>query len=256
VQTYSSPLSEFLNLFQGYKVTPLSNQTSVNEWVTSIREKCHTFLMPFLQYPYKQSEGVVWARNSDLFRETCSRCRFQYTRLLDPEEGYILSPEESNLKWAVEETTGSICNVLIDIGFSVEGMWQRQFNTMSDTEHLREVSKEVKRWTEGVEELMAWLGWASDWIWCEEQCKWDEKCFIPMWPLIPIRGWPPRSPYNHTRPGYDSHKVLEFDGSARNRTHRLRPGGDWSIFEDTLWKPKCVKSDYLSHSAGFVDPEI
>ena len=248
VRTYSGPLSELLKLIQKYDGNIMSNQTAVREWMDSIRERSHSFLIPFLQYPNEFPKDTIRATSSALFRETYSRCRFHYTRLLDPEEGFTLSSEELNLRWAVEETMSGICNILVDVGLNVEGMWQHRFNPQSEVVGLEAFNAEVQRWAEGIEELMAWLGWGSDWIWCEEQCKWDEKCFIPMWPLMPFRGgYRPEPPYNHSRPGYEGPKKPGFIGTPSNGTDRSRRGGRWVMSDETdLWSPKCVKSDYFS----------
>lgn len=240
VRTYSGPLSNFLKSIRKYDDFSKSNQTTLRDWMFTIREHTHTFLINFLQYPNGRPEDTIWERHSVLFNETYSRCRFQYTRLLDPEEGLILDHEELTLKWAVEEVTGGICSVLVDVGLSAEALWQRRFNTPRNTSHLQGIDKEVKRWSEGIEELMAWLGWASDWVWCEKKCEWDEKCFIPMWPLIGSRGFiPHRPPYKYRGPpGY------EF---PPNGTRRRGPEGGYdTVFETGLWNPQCVKSDYFS----------
>lgn len=75
--------------------------------------------MPFLEYP-KDANEATWKRNSSLFKQTYSFCQFQHTRLLDPEQGVVLGPEETLLKWAVEETMGGICSVIIDVSMAVE----------------------------------------------------------------------------------------------------------------------------------------
>ena len=115
----------------------------------------------------------------------------------------MLGPEEELLKWAVEETLGGICSVLVDVGLSVEGIWQSDFNvpkTKSNMSRKAKLAGEVKRWTEGVEELMSWLGWAGEWAGCDVLCAWDEKCYIPMWPVIPMGGRRPGR--GKSRPGY------------------------------------------------------
>jgi hypothetical protein len=247
VRTYSGSLSDFLKLIQRSDKISMSNQTALRKWMDSIRDNSHTFLVPFLQYPNETLNETV-LETSALFQETYSRCRFHYTRLLDPDEGFSLSTEELGLKLAVEETVGSICNVLVNIGLNVEDMWQRLFSLQPQFVDFESFKMEVERWTEGIEELMAWLGWGSDWTWCEDQCKWDEKCFIPMWPLIPFRGGhPPGPPYNRTKPGYRSPESPEFHGPPPNGTDRSRRRGRWAMFDETdLWKPKCVKSNYIS----------
>ncbi|KAE8441081.1 hypothetical protein EG329_005876 [Mollisiaceae sp. DMI_Dod_QoI] len=258
VQAYGTGIFNFLNTLEKFDNVTIANGTAVREWMIDVRDQTHNFLIPFLEYPDDDASEDVWVRDSSLFKATYSRCRFQFTRLLDPEEGISLGPEESLLKWAVEETTGGICSVLVDVGLAVEGIWKSKFNVpvkgVSELRELIKIKKEVQRWTEGIEELMAWLGWAGEWVRCEERCAWDESCFIPMWPLIPFprRGRaPPR--YNpgyggppYGRPGYYS-RPNPYKGLPPNGTFR-RPGrgfNPWQPNEDSLWNPKCVKSDYI-----------
>ncbi|KAE9367191.1 hypothetical protein N431DRAFT_83506 [Stipitochalara longipes BDJ] len=259
VQNYASSLLTFLKALRQYPHP--SNRTEVKIWMTDIRDQTHTFLVSFLQYPdMDPPDEDIWTRESPLFKDTYSLCRFQYTRLLDPKEGVVLGPEEELMKWAVEETLGGICFVLVDIGLSTEGIWEANFN-ISPSKKTRSakipgLNKEVKRWIEGVEELMSWLGWAGEWIGCDVHCEWDEKCYIPMWPIIPSgrrrpgRGRHPGGP-GYGGPGYGRPPIGPpngtFPGSPGNGTWR-GPGrgfNPWTPSEAGLWKPKCVKKNYI-----------
>lgn len=260
VQTYGSSLLLFLQTLEGFQILTTTNETLVREWMIDLRDKSHAFIMPFLEYPDEETRENVWTRDSNLFKETYSRCRFQFTRLLDPEEGIVLGSEESLLQWSVEETTGGICSVLVDIGLAVEGIWEAKFNgppketSRSTTVNLE---KEVLRWTEGIEELMAWLGWAGEWVRCEQKCAWDESCFLPMWPLIPFprrggggrrppdRGGPPYGRPGFGRP-YPYHDFPPNNGTFNAPGRGFNP---WEPNEDTLWNPQCVKSDYILNGA-------
>jgi len=263
VQTYASALLSFLKTLQQFPQS--HNQTSLQAWITEIRDQTHTFLVPFIQYPDEFTDPEIWTRESTLFRDTYAFCRFQSTRLLDPEEGIVLGLEEELLKWAVEETLGGICSVLVDVGLSVEGIWQSNFNHPRNQKPTisREgkLPKEVGRWTEGVEELMSWLGWAGEWIGCDVLCAWYEKCYIPMWPVIPMRrrgpsrgrgprpgyGRPPRPPPyviphpNETYPGFPPNGTWRGPGRGFN---------PWRPNEAGLWKPKCVKKNYILEGDG------
>ena len=171
-----------------------------------------------------------------------------------------MGPEESTLKWAVEDTTSGICTVLVDVGLAMEGVWNTNFNVPSNATLSRPSAlfNEVSRWEAGVEELMAWLGWAGEWTECAEKCAWDQKCYIPMWPLIhmPRFGGPGRRPPGGRKPRYGEPiwdpgygyfpPRNETDWPPRNGTGG-RPGGGfrWQPDESDLWEPKCVKYDYL-----------
>ncbi|KAH8596788.1 hypothetical protein B0O99DRAFT_509148 [Bisporella sp. PMI_857] len=256
VQTYAEPLPSLLKVLNKLGDISHNNKTAVKEWLASVREDTHTFLLPFIQYP-ENSTGGQYTRNSQLFNNTYLRCRFHSTRLLDLEEGISLNPEESALKWAVEEVMGGICNVLVDVGLSVESLWQQKFNLVStaderDTIDRRIVEQEVLRWIEGVEELMAWLGWAGEWAQCDRKCEWDERCYIPMWPLIMIGGGPGRGPgrgppyrppqYGYDKPdyGYAPGYGPSYPGFPSNRTGRPPGHGFWLADESGLWQPRCI----------------
>jgi hypothetical protein len=237
------------------------NQISLQAWMADVRDQTHTFLVPFLQYPDSSAGGKTWSRKSALFKDTYSLCRFHHTRLLDPDEGIALGPEEELLKWAVEETMGGICSVLVDVGLSVEGIWQSNFNLPRSNNTAipsrGKLAKEVKRWTEGVEELMSWLGWAGEWIGCDVLCTWNEKCYIPMWPIIPMGrrgpGWgrgrpgygrlrrPPPGSYPYPGDPYSGPGVPP-NGTWRGPGRGFNP---WGPSEAELWKPKCVKKNFI-----------
>jgi hypothetical protein len=191
VQEYASGLISFRDMLHSFPQLSPTNYTAARIWMAMVRELTHSFLLPFLEYPSGGHTEKVWADDAELSRQTFARCKYHHTRLLVPEEGIILGPEETTMKWAVEETMGSICRVSVSVGFSIEKIWEREFNfnaTISGKWHIgQELKNEGKRWTQGVEELMAWLGWAGQWTRCEQVCKWDEKCYIPMWPLINMR---------------------------------------------------------------------
>ncbi|KAK0099313.1 hypothetical protein ONS95_006326 [Cadophora gregata] len=252
VQTYSRPLLKLSKTLENYG-NHTSNSSLLQEWMSDVHQQTHMFVMPFFEYP-EDADEETWKPGSELFEKTYSLCRFQHTRLLDPEEGIVLGPEETLLKWAVEETTGGICSVIIEIGLAVKGLWQAKFNRapISDTEArlAKSIKSEVHRWTNGIQELMAWLGWAGEWIGCEEKCAWDESCFIPMWPLLKGRDRSLRRPPpgNGTRYGYPGGRYPPppYYSPPGNRTGRPGKGSSrWMPTEEDLWEPKCVKSNYL-----------
>lgn len=263
VQTYASPLFALSKTLSIYSNITGENQTTVKSWLAGVRDQTHTLLLPFLQYPDDVKNDAIWKRDSSLYKETYSKCRFQYTRLLAPEECFRLGPEETSLKLAVEEVSSSICSTLVDIGFAVEGIWEYNFNVSPSKPNslsVMKMKKETTRWHRGIEELMAWLGWAGEWIGCKEKCAWDESCFIPMWPMIPMGGrrpgrdkpppWSGGDGYGYP-PGYGGRPRWGRPGPPGNRSHDARPGGPrrgfnpWQPDESDLWEPKCVKSNYI-----------
>lgn len=214
--------SVFLAELQTLTSMPLParmNQTEVDQWLAEMRSQIHAFWVGFLEYPDVGGAGVIigdgqgqeWQIGSRLYNQTYSRCRYHYTRLLVEEEGIMVGHEESELKAAVEETVGTICAVVIEIGFSVEKLWMARVEeretgstggrsmgggraqTREKGErrgwidaHLR---AETRRWKTGLEELMSWLGWAGEWTRCEERCAWDVSCFLFLRILMEYMGF-------------------------------------------------------------------
>ncbi|KAI1077325.1 hypothetical protein F5B20DRAFT_270916 [Whalleya microplaca] len=239
------------------------NKSSIRSWMYDLRAQSHMFLVGFLEYP-STPDPSLWDVNSSLFTETYSRCRYRYTRLMAPGQGMSLSTDEHDLRWAVEEIFGTICSVLLTVGFGIEQSWAEYFNEPIDgraamdspilssgnmKRHFRDLRS---RWGNGIDELMAWLGWVDEFTGCTEVCAWDERCYIPMWPLI---GWggrgPRRPPGNGTWPGphYPPYRSPP-DRPKNNRTDERppQPGRrpSWMMFGETdLWEPKCVKSSYF-----------
>jgi hypothetical protein len=258
VQTYASSLQTFLLILKQFEEVQKGNSTALEQWMIVARDQTHTFLLPFVQYPTNDTYEGHYGKNSIFFNDTYARCTFHHTRLLAPSEGISLGPEETLLNWAVEETTSGICNVLVDTGLSIEGEWQARFNQAINTTAIvamDSLKKEVLRWTQGVEELMAWLGWVGEWTYCERKCEWDEKCFIPMWPLLKMGG-PGRGPRGpgygrpgYGRPGYEppGYEKPPDVTPPSNRTDRRGPGW-WQPDESDLWQPRCIKADYLARN--------
>ncbi|TVY85577.1 Uncharacterized protein LSUE1_G000091 [Lachnellula suecica] len=260
IRTYAGPLKVLSKALKAHENLPIGNQTSLKVWVASIRRQMHDILLPFLEYPEDNAGEAIWKRNSKHFKKTYSQCKFQHTRLLDLLDGFDLGQEENDLKWAVEETLAGLCSVLVEVGFSVERLWQMDFNVLPPTAKegpaFEILKEEFLRWTHGVEELMAWLGWAGEWTGCEKKCAFDERCFVPMWPLLHWGGIPGGSrPYGnrtgHGRPGYGGpgypNPYGGFPGFPPNRTRNGR-GSNWPWIQDetALWSPICVKADYVS----------
>jgi len=264
VQSYAGPLNVLVKTIQQYETVIPTNETTIKKWMADVRDQTHTFLLPFLEYPTDAADDLIWTRESVLYKDTFSKCRYQYTRLLAPEEGFTLGPEETTIKLSVEDVTGSICSTLVDIGLAVEGIWESRYNIPApNPSSPLNLKRESTRWQHSVEELMAWLGWAGEWTGCKEKCAWDESCFIPMWPMIPMGGGPGRGrpgrggrgPPGYWRPGYGRPGYgrpapgYGMPGFPPNQTGPGGPPGrgfnPWESSEDDLWQPKCVKSNYI-----------
>jgi len=129
--------------------------------------------------------------------------------------------------WAVDETMSSICTAIINVGFGAELAWQRLYGSLrkSHDYHQADTKSTVNRWTEEIEELMAWLGWAGEWVGCTKVCAWDEICYIPMWPISwMVEG---RGRMDRGGPGF-------YNGSGPPK---------FPLEDEThLWEPYCVSN--------------
>lgn len=212
------------------------NETETYKWLFKLRAQSHLPLVPYLAYPEK-IDKKTWATDTALYKETHSRCHYRYTRLLVPDElGGQLTPEERDMRWAIEEVYGTICSVLVTMHFGIELAWT---DMIADTapaskQHASLASKAIA-WRDSIVELTAWLGWESQYYGCKEQCAWDERCYIPMWPLMHwggMGGRPDRGPGGGHRPGNGTH-----DGPGRGRGRGPGGGRGHAMADNDLHPP-------------------
>lgn len=250
------------------------NETDAYKWLFNLRAQSHLPLVPYIEYPEKIDRST-WATDTAFYKEIHSRCRYRYTRLLVPEEfGRTLTPEEKDIRWAIEEVYGTICSVLITLHFDIELAWLEMIaDKAAFSKQTLSLSSKAIGWRENISELSAWLGWESQYYGCKEQCSWDERCYIPMWPLMhwggfggrPDRGPGGRRPGNgtHDRPGRGrgpgggrEHALddddlppppPDHDGPSHDRPgFKLPPRGPAWMGDDTdLWEPKCVNVSFI-----------
>ncbi|KAJ4397598.1 hypothetical protein N0V93_001831 [Gnomoniopsis smithogilvyi] len=251
------------------------NKTETYKWLFNLRATSHLPLVPYLEYPEKIDRST-WSTDTAFYKETQSRCRYRYTRLLVPEElGGQLTPEEKDVRSAIEEVYGTICSVLITMHFEIELAWLDMIaDGASESKASSTLSTRASRWQNNISELTAWLGWESQYYGCQEQCAWDERCYIPMWPLMhwggmgkgPGRGPGGRRPGNgtHDRPGRGrgpgggrEHALgndddmppppPDHDGPGHGGPgFKMPPRGPAWMGDDTdLWEPKCVNISFI-----------
>lgn len=249
-----------------------SNNSSIEPWMSLLRSQSHSYYVAFLEYP-AGSEPSHWDTDSELYQKTFARCRYRYTRLMAPTDGFGLSLEEEDIRWAIEETYGAICSVLLTIGFQIEAKWAEDFDQAHDSTMTPETfntnyTQLANGWSDGVQELVAWLGWEDQFAGCSEVCGWDERCYIPMWPLTTFGGHGGRRPPgrdNGTFPspnyppphGYGGHRPdgggppHRGPGGPGGGPDQGRPRGRDSLFtgeENELWQPICAKASQFVRS--------
>ncbi|KAI7977677.1 hypothetical protein EIK77_010268 [Talaromyces pinophilus] len=250
VQRYAPRLQQLNTIFARRSNIDMKNSTATRSWFMGLRQHTHFLLMPYFEYPTQptnQDEITMLAQ------QTLSRCQYQYTRLLAPDLNTVgLTPEEALMMSAVEETLGNICLWVISAGLAVEQEWLDRFDSLQSSSSL---INRINIWQTGLEELMAWLGWVDQWSYCKNGCAQDEVCFIPMWPMDNIdqpgrRIWPgpgggPGYGYRYGRPGtrYPSYNDRN-DNSEGPPGKRPKGPPNWSTNEESLWEPKCIKTEY------------
>lgn len=248
------------------------NDTAVSQWLYDLRAQIHLFMVGYLEYPPTIEQGT-WSTRSELYGETYSRCKYRYTRLLVPGELHSpLYPEEEDIRLAVEDVYGTICSVLLTVGFGVEQAWSKSTSAgkghESSTSTAPALASRADLWHDNIAELQAWLGWESEYYGCDQICAWDERCYIPMWPLVhmgrggpgrrPPGGRPGRGPPYPGRPGRGHRGHPPPPGEGPGGRHPP-PGDDdeglppppppreprWMGDDTDLWEPKCVGIEYI-----------
>ena len=165
-QRYTDSLIRFRNILSEW-----SNAIE-STWREAARENAHSLLMPFFEYPADGASELH--RSSHRGQAAYARCRYSWTRLLSADQGVQLNEHEALLKWAVEETLGGICSVVIKTCLAAEREWQTRSATPSNDQ--LEVQMSISDWVSEIEELIAWLGWTGDQVTCKRTCSWDERC--------------------------------------------------------------------------------
>lgn len=247
------------------------NETTVYNWLFDLRAQSHLFMVAYMEYPQEINRDT-WSTDSELYKETHARCQYRYTRLLVPEELHrSLSPEEQDLRLAVEAVYGTICSVLTTVGFAIELAWLEMLADKS--KEISALSAKADTWRDNIAELTAWLGWESQYYGCKDLCAWNERCYIPMWPMTHQGGMarrPGRRPGGpgpgngtHDRPGRGQgpgggrgHALAEdfppppppdHEGPGRGRPgFKMPPRGPAWMGDDTdLWEPRCVNITWI-----------
>ncbi|KAL1888233.1 hypothetical protein Sste5346_009707 [Sporothrix stenoceras] len=248
-------------LLDGPSDTNQKNTTETRSWLHRLRSQNHMFMVGYLEYPTNKADTSAWQPGTVLFNRTLSLCRYRYTRLFAAgDERGQLPPEEDDLRWAIEETYGTLCAELLGIGFDVERAWAEKYLAKQEERDEDSLAMSTGYWLDQLTELIAWLGWENEWIGCDRVCGWNERCFIPMWPLMSSQWGRGGGPGGHPgggegggpggRPGGPGHRPPN-NGSHGGGGRRSPPGFGFPrspamMGDDTdLWEPKCVEAWYI-----------
>lgn len=255
---YSTALLQLLH-FTTHPPSNSSAHIASRKFLATLRTKIHALLLPFLEYPDSNNNMLAvrksgWSLQSSLGQITLSRCKYAYTRLLYDNEGRMLDfigGHERVVIEATESVLDAICSTIIQVGFGVELVWEMHYDrtrTTSENTSSSHLYSTLVTWTTQLEELIAWLGWASDQVRCEELCGHDEYCAIPMWPLTMFgdgggrpRHYPSR---NGTHSGPPDRHGPPGEHGRRHRYGSQPPGRgppDRGSFDQDLWNPNCIK---------------
>ena len=234
---------------------PAANSTTARKFLAQARCKSHALIMPFMEYPssiainstFEESE---WTLESNMGRETFSRCKYSYTRLLYNAEEKLrddIGRQERVIIEVTEDVLAAICTIIVQVGFHIEYEWLSRWNAPNAKivyPSPPSITDLALFWQWELEELMAWLGWAADEIRCEKLCSADEYCYIPMWPLIFLDGVRRGHPYPYL-PDNVTHPAPPDGAPPPNPYGSLPPKQrtpPWfHDFEQDLWSPRCLK---------------
>ncbi len=255
---YSSALSQLILLLSNAPRYS-NNATTLKHFLSNVRGKTHALIMPFFEYPprlFSNTSGHRrdWTLGSTMGKATFTSCKYAYTDLLYDDKGHrssFIGPNEVTIIKAVEDVLSAICSTTIETSLSVEYEWQSRFNSANENLKLPSSSSEqllytiIQDWVSKLEELVAYLGWASDSVRCEKLCGHDEYCLIPMWPLPMFRNrGQPRLHRNY--PGYKDNHSVPRRKSCEVKSGTSPPHCDpsvdpWPDLEEYLWHPQCFK---------------
>jgi hypothetical protein len=186
VAFYSAGLKDLVLLLSAAVHYEKQSWADISLQLRNLRVLTHWLLLPVFEYPpgphTKQSVDKNFSKNSPAAKLAVERCMEQYMPSVDIE----LSAGETLLSNATSDILAGICNTITEIGLGVERAWLGSFNTQREGEidqHIdnstKRLKKELKDWSELLEELMAWLGWVDQWTGCEGSCK-ANVCLIQM----------------------------------------------------------------------------
>ena len=151
-----------------------------------LRERAHSLLMPFFEYP--SETGTTSVENIEASLDRCKRAFLPWPVQYEVHNAEPKGLDHDFVGQAIEEVMDSVCSVLVGAGRSIEETWLRYFNHNLESpgnEQLQRSRVEMRIWHNRIEELTAWLGWAPHWMGCDRICAWDVSTYCapssPRW---------------------------------------------------------------------------
>lgn len=190
VTRYSDDLKTLISYVSADIPNP-DEDNSLKEWLTTLRQLTHWFLLPFFEYPtpfpYNDYDlAMLFGTRSPLSQSALERCVSQYT--LDED---LTGDDDAIFARAITDTLHALCSTVIKIGLHVEYHWFMYFEPPDPSAPPKPLLPHILmgralRWKLDLQELIAWLGWAEQDVGCEENCGVGQYCYVPMWP---VSGW-------------------------------------------------------------------
>ncbi|OCL06213.1 hypothetical protein AOQ84DRAFT_297419 [Glonium stellatum] len=189
--------------------------------LVKVHELSHAILCPYFQYP-----SIANLPLSYIMNQTITQCAAAYTEHIDLDSlgRFELLIKESihkimfrlcTTEWKLFEWSGTHNTNLFDI---VEASGE-----IRSSKSKIDLTEEIERFRIETTSIMQWLGWEK-WQDCEEECKWKELCYIPMWPVIYAPG---------------KHQGGIYGGSALSAEEMC-----------DFWRSKCLSRDDFDRGGG------
>ncbi|OAG03719.1 uncharacterized protein CC84DRAFT_1165905 [Paraphaeosphaeria sporulosa] len=190
VTRYSDELKTLLS-YVSSDIPNMDEHDSLKEWLATLRQLTHWFLLPFFEYPsslpYEDFDlAMLFGTRSPQAQAALDRCVTQYT--VNKEH---IHDADVVFSHAITGTLHALCSTAIKIGLHVEYHWFMYFQPADPSAPPKPLLPHIlkgraMRWKLDLQELIAWLGWAEQDVGCEEECGVGEYCYVPMWP---VNGW-------------------------------------------------------------------
>ncbi|KAK0736065.1 hypothetical protein B0T21DRAFT_440096, partial [Apiosordaria backusii] len=182
--------------------------------ITKVHELTHAMLAPYLEYIVSGDTSLTPKE------QTILRCSSVYTAGMNPK---TLGRSELLLYHSLNIVTEKLCTWEWDL---VEWSENRTSNYWGDKpKSPTQLRQEINRYRQLTYETLSWIGWDL-WTRCDRQCKYDEICAIPTWPVIYAPGLPQGGIYSANPPKLSEKEMFEF------------------------WRPKCINRTDFDRSGG------
>jgi hypothetical protein len=150
----------------------MSSSSNMSEIIGHVRLIAYALVMPYVNIPTVLAANISAEERSASLSSSTKHCATAFTGHLDM-LSVNLTKQEYRLKRAIESVLSRICtfatSTLAESLTLLDTLETRSVNNWTDS-----ARQSVKRWRQGVEDIMEWLGW-SMWQRCPHLCAWDVR---------------------------------------------------------------------------------